>query len=130
MKHELLPLFVAAGLSDSRIVRHYGVAPLTVLRWRKAEGLATQWKPKVVEHGESAYKKRGCRCDVCRAANTKAQQTGNVRRRALTEANGGIAPIARHGLSTGRNWGCWCEVCRGAIKAANDAWTATHRRAG
>lgn len=60
----------------------------------------------VTEHGTHAmYESHGCRCDVCRAANTE-----RVRHwRATT-----TAPIP-HGTANGyRNYGCRCDDCRAA----------------
>jgi hypothetical protein len=66
-------------------------------------------------HGASGYTNDGCRCDVCRAANTaRCARRTEERRRELWED----PTLAQHGrASTYTNWGCRCEPCTEAIAA-------------
>jgi hypothetical protein len=66
----------------------------------------------VVKHGLSGYVDRGCRCDVCRAAKSRANRLGRRRRVALVRA--GLAEPPEHGKSSYENWGCRCETCSAA----------------
>ena len=61
------------------------------------------------KHGRSGYRKRGCRCDVCRAANAAWARERRRRRRELL-SDGAVAPQP-HGISTYINWGCRCDEC-------------------
>jgi hypothetical protein len=66
-------------------------------------------------HGYSGYVNYGCRCVVCRDANRRAVAEQRASRRALTEANGGIAPVEKHGKrTTYDNWYCRCVPCTAA----------------
>jgi len=62
------------------------------------------------DHGsESTYNNWKCRCDACRAANTRYL----ARRKAERVARLAVDPsLAEHGrASTYNNWGCRCEPC-------------------
>lgn len=119
VSHSDLRDLVAQGLSDAKIAEHYGVSDRTVLRWRKAEGIASHWDHnRTREHGTAMYD-RGCRCDVCRSASTKRYRDQARSRLQRTIANGWIAPVERHGYSTGINWYCRCDICRFAVSEKN-----------
>lgn len=65
-----------------------------------------------VRHGWMGYK-RGCRCDECRAANTRMYKAGYERRRQRA-----ATADFQHGASGYGNWGCRCETCTKAHSAA------------
>jgi hypothetical protein len=57
-------------------------------------------------HGKPGTYRRGCRCDECRAANTRyAREERKKRRERLETAQ------FKHGAAAYTNWGCRCEVC-------------------
>ena len=60
-----------AGASDSDIADVVGVAPRTVLRWRKAAGIPSAWTPPRPAHGRPGRYARGCRCNPCLAAHAR-----------------------------------------------------------
>lgn len=60
------------------------------------------------QHNIAAYR-RGCRCPICRAANTA--RTRIIR--ASLRARPGETP---HGANGYDNWGCRCPVCRRAAR--------------
>lgn len=64
--------------------------------------------PKPFEHGMGGYRK-GCKCDVCRAANALRYMEDQRDRCARLKADPSIRP---HGdPSTYHNWGCRCIPC-------------------
>lgn len=68
-------------------------------------------------HGRSRYVHHGCRCDVCRKANTDHQAEASERRAARLNAD---PTLAKHGTtSTCDNWLCRCEPCRAAKSEYN-----------
>ncbi len=68
---------------------------------------------KLVTHGGSgnAYTNYGCRCEECRAANTRRV---NRRRRHRSPESGAF----EHGAGGYRNWNCRCDVCSEAHREA------------
>ena len=81
-----------------------------VREWRAAN------PPPVAGHGASAYRGRGCRCEVCRTSHAEKQRE---ERRARAERLRADPTLAPHGTeSTYRNWGCRCEPCTAANSAA------------
>lgn len=75
-------------------------------------------------HNASTYR-RGCRCDVCRRANTEKCAEKRRRRAAAVEAGSDRVP---HGIGGYVNWGCRCDVCSAAGSAANAAMRARPAR--
>lgn len=79
-------------------------------------------------HGtERGYKHDGCRCDLCKAANTKATRDDRARRHAqLAEL-----PDSAHGdRNTYLNWGCRCQRCTDTQKRYMRTYRERYRRAG
>lgn len=77
---------------------------------------------KLVTHGGSgnAYANYGCRCDECKAANTK-----RIRRR-LHERDASTLPPEAHGkYTTYTNWRCRCEAC---VLAGSEKNAEAYRR--
>lgn len=65
--------------------------------------------PKEIKHGtHQAYVVRGCRCEVCTAANSKRVQEGRIRR--IEKQKLGLADF-QHGRNGYTNYGCRCETC-------------------
>lgn len=122
-KHPLLAAFVAAGCTDVQIARHYTVDPVTIRRWRRAEGLPVG-KPRRREfpHGTFTRYSSGCRCDDCRKANADAHSRQRERRRLE-----GLAPDdPRHGtVNAAQNFGCGCGPCSAAQRERNAAYYRT-----
>jgi hypothetical protein len=75
-------------------------------------------------HGTTnAYDNFGCRCDACKAANTRVL----AQRKAARLARGLAPDDPRHGTDNGyRNWGCRCAPC--TIAATNDSYVTLRRR--
>lgn len=71
---EQLRSLVEQGLSDAAIASRMGVTSRTVLRWRTAHGIASQWQPERAPHGTIACYQRGCRRPECKAANADEQR--------------------------------------------------------
>lgn len=97
--HPRLEEWVAAGLSDAQIARRAHVNPRTVLRWRGALKLASQWRPAPPRHGtlaryQGTASRPPCRCADCRAANVVEQ--ARLRRR--------YAAASRHAPRAGLPW--------------------------
>ena len=69
-------------------------------------------------HGGSGYRYvKGCRCNVCRAANRVRVKRRRAERYAQT-AQEGLPPSVRHGTcSAHTNWGCRCVACVEATSA-------------
>lgn len=57
------------GMSDPQIAARLGVSARTVLRWRIASGIPSQWTPPTPVCGTLAAYRHGCRCDLCNRAN-------------------------------------------------------------
>lgn len=80
------------------------------------------------KHDRSTYVDHGCRCDICRGANTEYQRrlTVSLRRRGLPSDD------PRHGTTGGYvNWWCRCAACTAANNAARLQWrvrNVEHRR--
>lgn len=83
-----------------------------------------------ITHGTLfAYRKGGCRCGPCTAANSTQVATERTRRYRRTAANGGVAPVTRHNAATRANWGCGCGDCKTSNAAAERTRRATvHER--
>lgn len=59
-------------------------------------------------HGMNGYSNLGCRCDVCRQANTAWQAKARARRRATP-----IPSEVKHGSENAyTNYSCRCDTCR------------------
>lgn len=69
--------------------------------------------PHQLQHGTyTAYNNHGCRCQLCRVANTEWGRGARQRRRARME-RGEVQPP--HGVETTYfNYMCRCELCRRA----------------
>lgn len=82
---------VAQGLSDPAIAPQLGVSARTVLRWRHALGIGSEWVPPLPPHGTATRYQRPhrCRCVACRAANTAAMVEWREAQQRVT------APMAR-----------------------------------
>jgi len=106
----VLQILVDEKLSDTEIGNALGVTSQTVYRWRKAEGIASQWEPPRAQHGTAAKYQNGCRCAPCTKANTEycRRFTGAKPR---TEPEHGTASRYVHR-------GCRCDLCRAAQSAA------------
>lgn len=64
-----LRVLAEEGMSDPDIAAEMGISRSTVIRWRKAEGIKSNWTPpKKSEHG------RNCRCDRCRDRKAEASR--------------------------------------------------------
>ena len=69
------------------------------------------------QHGYNAYR-RGCRCDICRAANT--ERCAEYRAKRLERAaSDGVPDDVEHGHSAYQNWGCRCDICRASVLTFN-----------
>lgn len=75
-----LARLVAAGMSDPQIADAFGVSSRTILRWRKADGLRSQWSPELSPCGTFGAYRRGCHCTECKAANAAAHRAWARRR--------------------------------------------------
>ena len=64
----------------------------------------TTTHPEGKPYNVSTYSNYGCRCNLCRAANTEAK-------RAWRAKNGDPPPTA-HGVNGYTNYGCRCHTCR------------------
>lgn len=77
-------------------------------------------------HGTNGYTNLGCRCEVCRAANTANNLRTREDRKRRLEQDPSIRP---HGVETTYlNYGCRCVPCTDAKRAA-DARRAKERSA-
>lgn len=108
---ERLRKMVLWGWTDTDIARILQVNPRTVQRWRDRLELPRSGEFDRSTHGTTSTYSRGCRCGECREANRLYKRDVRAKRRALTAANGGIAPTSIHGAATRGNWGCACDVC-------------------
>ena len=101
----------------------------------KRRTIAEGWIP--INHGIKSSYSRGCRCDECRAANTKWQrESGNVRRYrgrcfdSRTVIDGRLVALVepeRHGnRNTYNSYGCRCQPC----SAAAASYRKARRREG
>lgn len=62
-----------------------------------------------INHGLGGYRRRGCRCDICKEANNESHRISRLKRFARLRADPTIRP---HGVyNTYRNWGCRCPQC-------------------
>ena len=77
------------------------------------------------EHGTTSKYRAGCRCDLCRSANTEACRASRANRVARVKSNSVTQEIT-HGLSAYTNWGCRCPICSEAGRERN---AETRRRA-
>lgn len=59
-----------------------------------------------VTHGKGSTYRRGCRCDDCRAANTRGVREQQKKRKERLDT-----AQFKHGAAAYTNWGCRCEVC-------------------
>ncbi|MEU0468948.1 hypothetical protein ABZ215_33505 [Amycolatopsis sp. NPDC006131] len=71
---------------------------------------------KPAEHGTATSYRKGCRCDVCKEAQSVRAKEAYRRKKSL-------AP-KKHNASTYKQYGCRCDVC----KRANSEEKRTHRR--
>lgn len=74
-----------------------------------------QRKGAAAEHGTMARYRRGCRCELCRAAKAIGRLPQEHRELWALLADPGDP---RHGTTTGYRVGCRCERCREAKSAA------------
>ncbi|XUZ24719.1 hypothetical protein ACQVDT_07025 [Streptomyces sp. RMIT01] len=101
---------------DTAIAQVLGVHPRTVLRIRQRNSIPSLWQPPGPQAGcgsPAQYKVRGCRCQVCVAANTarlaEARRDRAARRDTAT---------FKHGVNGYSNWKCRCPTCRNEASAA------------
>jgi hypothetical protein len=84
-----------------------------------------------IKHGTvSAYNHRGCRCDLCRAANRRQAYKGRAARIAQLVVIDGVptAPVRKHGnVSTYGNWYCRCAPCCAAWSEYMAAYRARNQ---
>lgn len=113
----VLKELVDEKLSDSQIATALGVSSRTVLRWRNAEDLPSQWEPTLSPHGTPSSYLRGCRCEPCTKANTEycRRYTGAKPR---TEPAHGTLSRYQRGV-------CRCDECKAAGAAH---WKARRAR--
>ncbi|MFE1767268.1 hypothetical protein ACFW81_24000 [Streptomyces angustmyceticus] len=79
--------------------------------------------PQPISHGITRYRK-GCRCQVCRSANTKVNRKARARRKANPET----ADRAGHGkVNTYNNYCCRCEPCSKAHAARMRTYQARNK---
>lgn len=79
--------------------------------------------PDDPRHGLNGYSNLGCRCEICRAANTAWQLSARARRAASLADDD-----PRHGKSnTYLNHGCRCGKCRSAHAVVRRAQYARQR---
>lgn len=99
------------GASMSEAANAVGVSAVTLWDW----GLRSRWcELNRQQHGIQAYR-RGCRCEVCRSANS-------TQMRAIK----GREPREHGTVSAYINYGCRCEPCRKAGSENN--WRVAERR--
>lgn len=77
---------VAAGYSDADVAARLGVSSRTVLRWRAAAGIASQWRPEPAKHGTRSCAANGCQRPECLAAAARAVREYLRRKNAETPA--------------------------------------------
>lgn len=78
-------------------------------RLSDTDGMTTTTEQTTFRHGRTGYDKHGCRCAICRAANTL--HCAKVRARRLARMRDD-EQHASHGTDNGYNAGCRCEACR------------------
>lgn len=105
----VLQAHVDQKLSDTQIAAIFNVTPRTVLRWRDADQIASQWEPRRSPHGTYASYARGCRCTDCTKANTEYCRRYTGAKPRVEPAHG---TFARY--KTRR---CRCDDCRAANAA-------------
>lgn len=66
-------------------------------------------------HGLASTYRHGCRCELCRDANT------DFCKQQRTERSNRPVDDIPHGLSGYQNWDCRCEVCKAAKSEKNAA---------
>lgn len=107
------------GQTNKQIAAALGVTERTLTRRRVAnrqlaarlDSARAEWIARQ-EHGTPRTYKRGCRCDLCRAANK--QRVLAWRAESYAKA---IPPNAHGRASTYSNWGCRCAECTRAHSA-------------
>ncbi len=71
-------------------------------------------------HGSNGYTNLGCRCEICRSANSAHNKRRRAQRAELIASD---PSLATHGRSnTYLNWGCRCPECRAANTAKRTRW--------
>ena len=80
---ELLRSEYAEGVASTEIAKRLGRTPEAIRRRASRLGIRSKFQTLQIRHGISRYK-HGCRCDICRAANTEAHRryTASARTRA------------------------------------------------
>lgn len=117
------------GLTNEQIAARVGVTVRTLARWRAARPdmnaainatRAQQRDAALRPCGTYAAYRRGCHCELCRAANRREASARLARRRTRP------VPDDIHGKATTYgNWGCRCRPCTDAHTIA----CAPHSRA-
>lgn len=113
-----LDLF-SRGLNQLQAAREMGISSRTIIRWLDHDEEAhreferTRPVPEVIHGTASAYRRHGCRCDLCKAAQTETHRDWKDR-------VAGKPPT--HGLNGYTNYRCRCEVCKEAGSVANKAY--------
>lgn len=81
----------------------------------------------ILEHPGSgmAYSSYKCRCDECKAFNTKRNADRRAERRKIG-ATGILPDGIEHGQSAATNWGCKCDICTEATRLKNRKWYDEH----
>ncbi len=95
------------GVSDRLVHRRMKIDPELARRIREARPGPT--------HGIPSTYRSGCRCGLCRTANTVHTREKTARRREQAV----IPDFVQHGKATTYgNWHCRCDPCKGAHRIA------------
>lgn len=83
-------------------------------------------RPEVpIRHGRLVGYRRGCRCALCRKANTDSQN----RRKAVRSKDPAAADRAGHGKATTySNYGCRCQPCKEAQSRSNKKYAELRKK--
>lgn len=129
---------ISAGAKMGDAAKDSGTTARTIQRWMKVDSdyaaaiqgaLAKRgrYSPATLKsHGTAACWQRGCRCDLCRAANAVRFKKMRTER-----AGNQIPEHVTHGtLTCYRNWGCRCDPCTNAntlaSRPAYERWLERH----
>jgi hypothetical protein len=112
-----------------KAAEHWGVDKSMISRWAKQRGVtftgSQKNKRELSPCGTLNAYRRGCKCDLCRAANTAHYTNGRAAREAKLATDPTSLP---HGTtSTYCNYGCRCDPCKEA-QAKSNAFHAARRK--
>lgn len=92
-----------------------------VRKWAKQRGLSV-YRPPLVHGTRSAYDRRGCRCEQCKAGVRTIRKAEAAKLRAKSH-------LAPHGSPSAYfNWGCRCDLCKKAGSIENARVAARRKR--